>query len=219
VGDHTTELNAAGSDDRRGEAMIVRARQDHPAHPAGQSIVEFGLILPLLLVILLGVADLGRVFQSAITLEAAARNSAEAAAQEYLQLDQTTTSPGLDAAGYADLHTRALDVACREAERLPDLVIPGTPCVDPTTAVYIAVCVHDVPPASVGDSGCGAEATGAQGECTEMAGPWSIANASPDLPYVEVRMCYRFDPLITVPLGDWGSIWLQKSNVFTIANY
>jgi len=195
--------------------MIVRAREDHPAHPAGQSIVEFGLILPLLLVILLGVADLGRVFQSAITLEAAARNSAEAAAQEYLQIDQTTLSPGLDAAGYSDLHTRALDVACREAERLPDRVLSGTQCTMP----IIAVCVHDVPPASLGDQDCGAEAAGAPSECTEMAASWSVVNSSPDLPYAEVRMCYRFDLLLTLPLGDWGSIWLQKSNVFTIANY
>jgi hypothetical protein len=187
----------------------LRADQDQPR---GQSLAEFALILPLLLVILLGVADLGRVFQSAITAEAAVRNSAEAAAQEYLQIDRTTPAPGLDATGYADLHTIALDVACREAERLPDRVLAGSACVMPV----IAVCVHDD---SAGDAGCGAESSTAPTECSEMAAPWSPVRLGPDLPYVEIRMCYRFDPLIAVPLGDWGSIWLQKSNFFTIANY
>jgi hypothetical protein len=197
--------------------MIARsARRLRLDQSRGQSLVEFALILPLLLVILLGIADLGRVFQSAITTEAAVRDSAEAAAQEYLQIDRTTPAPGLDSAGYGALHTRALDVACREAERLPERVTSGSACVMPV----IAVCVHDD---TAGDPGCGAEASGAPAECTEMAGAWNparaVPSAGPGLPYVEVRMCYRFDPLITVPLGDWGTIWLQKSNIFTIATY
>ena len=43
----------------------------------GQSLVEFALVLPMLLVLLLGVADFGRVFAAGITIEAAARNAAE----------------------------------------------------------------------------------------------------------------------------------------------
>lgn len=195
--------------------MIVRSRGAHitPGDPRGQSLVEFGLVLPLLLVLLLGIADLGRVFASAIALEAAARDAAEAAAQEYVQIDALTPTTGLDAAGYQRLHDRALEVACREAERLPDRVLDGGGnCVSPA----IAVCVHDDP---AGDSGCGSEAPGAAPECTELAAAWSPTRIGPDLPYVEVRICYRFDLLIGAPMGDWGSIWLQKANVFTIPNY
>ncbi len=47
----------------------------------------------MLLVLLLGVADFGRVFQAGITIEAAARNGAEAAAQEYRQLARGATLP------------------------------------------------------------------------------------------------------------------------------
>ena len=54
--------------------------------PRGQSLVEFALVLPMLLVLLLGIADFGRVFPAGITIEAAARNAAEAAAQEYLRI-------------------------------------------------------------------------------------------------------------------------------------
>ena len=195
--------------------MIARVTRGPQASRAegGQSLVEFALILPLLLVILLGVADLGRVFQSAITTEAAVRDSAEAAAQEYIQIDGTTPAPGLDAAGYAALHTVALDVACREAERLPARVLAGSQCLMPV----IAVCVHDD---SAADPLCdGSEASSAPQECTEMDETWDPTRLGPGLPYVEVRMCYRFDPLISVPLFDWGSIWLQKSNFFTVANY
>jgi hypothetical protein len=187
-----------------------RSAREH-REPGGQSLVEFALILPLLLVLLLGIADLGRVFASAITLEAAARNAAEAAAQEYIQLDPIHPGPGLNAAGYQDLLDRAIEVACREAERLPDRVLSGGTCTMPV----IAVCVHDD---SGGDSGCGSEASGAPAECTEMPG-WSAAKQGPDLYYVEVRVCYQFNLLLSVPMADWGQIWLQKSNVFTVPNY
>jgi hypothetical protein len=38
-------------------------------------------------------------------------------------------------------------------------------------------------------------------------------------PYVEVRMCYRFDPLFSFALGSWGSVWMQKANYFVVTNY
>ena len=180
--------------------------------PRGQSLAEFALILPLLLVLLLGIADLGRVFTSAITLEAGSRDSAEEAAQEYIQLDPITPTAGLDAAGYQDLHDLALDVACREAERLPYRTLSGSQCTMP----IIAVCVHDDPAA---DPVCGAEVSGAPAACSEMAAAWNPARLGPDLPYVEVRMCYRFEMLTQVPIADWGTVWLQKSNTFTVPNY
>ena len=180
--------------------------------PSGQSLVEFALILPLLLVLLLGIADLGRAFASAITLEAAVRDAAEAAAQEYIQVDPITPAAGLDAAGYQRLHDLALEVACREAERLPDRVLAGSQCTMPV----IAVCVHDD---TAGDVACGSEASAAPADCTEMASAWSPARQGPDLSYVEVRMCYEFKLLVSAPIADWGEIWLQKINFFTVPNY
>jgi hypothetical protein len=187
----------------------------------GQSLVEFALILPLLLVLLLGIADLGRVFTSAITLEAAVRNAAEAAAQEYVQIDSITPTVGLDATGYQQLHDRALDVACLEAERLPvPDIIPGAlcgPAVGAEERAFIAVCVHDDP---AGDPGCGSEAAGTPAQCGEMSSPgWSPTRLGPDLPYVEVRMCYAFRMITAFGIQEWGTIWLQKINFFTIPNY
>jgi hypothetical protein len=199
--------------------MIERLRRPRGriSDGLGQSLVEFALILPLLLVLLLGIADFGRVFASAITTEAAVRNAAEAAAQEYLQLDRLDGSAdgSLTAVNYQALHATAFEVACREAERLPDRILNGSgDCVMPV----IGVCVHDD---AGGDGSCPETSDPFDPvDCDQMVGGWTTAQLAPaSTPYVEVRICYRFDPLVTVPLGDWGSVWLQRENVFTVAIY
>jgi hypothetical protein len=82
--------------------------------------VEFALVLPMLLVLLLGIADLGRVFAAGIAMEATARNAAEAAAQEYVQLQRNKPGGALDAADYERLHDLALRTVCSEATVLPN---------------------------------------------------------------------------------------------------
>lgn len=197
--------------------MIARSRgaQITTGDPRGQALVEFGLILPLLLILLLGIADFGRIFAASIIAEAAARNAAEAAAQEYLQLDQQdgNRDGSLVNVDYLALHTLALDVGCREADRLPDRVVVGGACQMP----IIAVCVHDT---AQGDPACPETSAAYPADCNQMAGGWTTAQLAPaSTPYVEVRLCYRFDPLMTVPLGDWGSVWLQRENYFTVQSY
>lgn len=197
--------------------MIARpgGRTHIDREPRGQSLVEFALILPILLILLLGIADFGRVFTSAITTETAARNAAEAVAQEYLQLDQLdgVSDGSLTAANYQALHDTAFEVACREAERLPDRVLDGGGnCLMP----IIGVCVHDM---AQGDPNCPQTSASYPANCDQMVGNWTTAQGAADTPWIEVRLCYRFDPLVTVPMGDWGSIWLQRENYFTVANY
>ncbi len=201
--------------------------------------MEFALVLPMLLVLLLGIADFGRVFSAGITAEAAARNAAEAVAQEYVQIVRNSSSGALTADDYARIHDVAIEVACGDAVRLPFKAAPvgvSTLCErdDPGTsdpalvAVWpvVAVCVHDdVEP------GCGTEAS-AQDVCSGMSG-WSNANVGPapsgslPLPYVEVRACYQFTTLIDLtslelPFG-WGlavpSIYLQKDREFAVSCY
>ena len=65
---------------RRGGIGTHGARSER-----GQSLVEFALVLPMLLVLLLGIADFGRIFQAGIVTETAARNGAETAALERLR--------------------------------------------------------------------------------------------------------------------------------------
>jgi hypothetical protein len=209
-----------------GRTMKVFARWRRGAHesrgPRGQALVEFGLVLPLLMIFLLGVADFGRVFAAGITEEAAVRDAAEAGAQDWQQLCQKYTWPcstGLQSpADYAAVHSFAREVACREAQKMPGRVVNG---LGQCTMPIIAVCVHDGGGGGGGgDTTCGAEAPPPGGPCSHMDLLWSPAkSATTDRPYVEVRMCYRFDPLFTFALGGWGSIWLQKANNFTVTNY
>jgi Flp pilus assembly protein TadG len=187
-------------------------------------MVEFALVLPLLMILLLGIADFGRVFTAGITLEAAARNGAEAAAQEYTQMVR-----GTGAVDYARLHDVAVSEVCREAKALPNTTFDAGNC--PSMPV-IAVCVHD---ASEGDAACGTTAQAVPAQCTSIAG-WvspSPADTAPvldgaaePLPYIEVRTCYRFTTLFNLHLNlpfsaglNLGDVWLQRDRTFTVGDY
>ena len=216
------------------EAVVHHTTQ-RKRSPRGQSLVEFALVLPMLLVLLLGIADFGRVFSAGIVLEAAARNGAEAAAQEYLQLARN--APTVGAADYARIHDVALKEVCREAERLPEEVDADNDgvCEMPT----VSVCIHDIPahpsdlspPPAGGDPGCGGEAGLApQPGCSQFVSEgWNPTKdgGATALAYVEVRVCYRFTTLINMsgldlPFG-WsisvGDVWLQRDRSFTVADY
>jgi Flp pilus assembly protein TadG len=54
----------------------ITAKQHRSQHPAGQSLVEFALVLPVLLLLVLGAMDLARMFSTKITLTNAAREGA-----------------------------------------------------------------------------------------------------------------------------------------------
>jgi hypothetical protein len=179
----------------------------------------------MLLVFLLGVADFGRVFTAGITIEAAARNGAEAAAQEYLQLSKKSGGV-LNPADYVVLHKVARDRVCADSEPLPNKNVSGGNCTMP----LIAVCIHDGGP----DPGCGSEKDPSVAECTGVNGFWDPPNRGPALgsppvalPYVEVRVCYQFTTLLNLgnmklPFGwsiSLGDIWLQRDRQFTVANY
>lgn len=192
----------------------------------GQSLVEFALLLPLLLIIVLGVVDFGRVFQTGIVMESAARAGAEAAAVEYLR-DVTGQGPTyvLPAERYDRIRNVASEVACREASRLPNA---DSDC---TSWPIIRICIHD---GAAADPGCGQ--AGSKGsapvpeQCFATDGGWSAASglpvdatdASPDprAAYIEVRTCYRFTTLL--PINEFlrlGEVFLQKESVFTVADY
>lgn len=202
------------------------SRTPAPRARRGQSLVEFALVLPMLLVLLLGVADFGRVFQAGIVAEAAARNGAEAAALERLR-DQPLT-PG-DPDYYDRLHQVAAQAACADARILPNTTYvadnPGTPGTDEEACPgmpVIAVCVQDG-----NDPNCGGLAPGFSGtppaECTELAEPWVDSGGEIGSHSVEVRLCYRFTTLfnlnVDLPLGwgiSLGDIYLQRSRAFVV---
>ena len=197
--------------------------------PRGQSMVEFALLLPILLVLLLGVADFGRVFEAGIVTESAARAGAEAAALEYLRTqEQRTAYPGPIADYYDDIHRVASEAACEESRILPNATFAGPPAVCANWPAVV-VCVHDgVDPAC--DSTPSPGFTAGPPECTEMGAAWDTTQLEPGTPvnhtYVEVRVCYRFTTLfnlnLALPFGAGlilGDVYLQQTAAFTVADY
>jgi TadE-like protein len=185
----------------------------------GQTLVEFALVLPLLLVMLLGIADFGRVFAAGITMEATSRNAAEAASQEYLQFRRAAQPSSPSTAAYDAVFDRAEEVACEEAETLANLATSGGDCVMPV----IGACVHD----EWGDH-CGTTSASPPSGCSVMSSwPPAMADQAGGLPYVKVWTCYRFTTLMNLtdldlPFGwslSLGEIWLQRDRAFSVADY
>jgi hypothetical protein len=204
--------------------MIVRARQDHRAHPGGQTLAEFALVLPILLVLLLAVADFGRVFAASISTEASARNAAEIGAIERLRNKppDPVLYPAEFNSYYTALHEQIAKVVCSELSVLPNTTFIAADRTCPTMPL-IGVCVRDDR-----DPICGAPITGFSStipaSCTHMAEPWSFYSGGEALSHsVEVRVCYRFTTLFnlhfTLPGNtglDLGDVWIQRERVFVL---
>ena len=205
---------------RRQTGAVTRA--------AGQSMVEFTLILPILLLLLLTVADFGRFFAAGITVESIARTAAEYAAREYLRETVAVGGAPLDAAAYARVHAYAWQTVCDEAAGLPG-VATGDPD-DPCSGIPTVVCIHDL-----SDPGCGNSYNAAGGippECVSLglADVPTSANegGSETSRYVEVRVCYRFSTLLPVddipsiggPLSPLaGAFYIERERAFTVVDY
>lgn len=201
----------------------------------GQSLVEFALVLPLLLVILLGVADFGRVFAAGITVEAAARNAAEVGAIERLRNrpPDPVANPGEFATYYANLHELVAATACSETRLLPNSTFSEADRTCPEMPV-IRVCVRDDHDGAgpAGDPSCGDPIPGygpdplpAPPSCKAfMEEEWDGTSGGADGSHsVEVRVCYRFTTLFNLHVGfGWGSginlgdVWLKKTRVFVL---
>lgn len=220
----------------------------HAAAPAprshrGQSLVEFALLLPLLIVLFLGIADFGRVFAAGITLEAAARNAAEIVAQEYLRNPPEgdfdtgpAPTPG-DDDYYRGLHELAARTACRELRGLAGVSYTpddtATPASEEACGAMplIRTCIHDE-----ADTRCGAIAFGhaAPDTCPALRADMNnnmdnmdAGEGTEQSRYVEVRICYEFNTIVNfddvqLPLNfgiSVGELWLEKDRVFNVGFY
>lgn len=181
-------------------------------------MAEFALVVSMLLVLVVAVSDFGRIFATGLVLEAAARDAAEVAANEYLASPPgpiNAPAPTADPSYYSNLRQKAARTVCAEVMELPNTRY------DPVTTdcagmPLMLVCVHDGQ-----DPGCASEAYGATvpSTCSEFTTPPTNASASGNARYVEVRLCYRFDSIVDVPLVSFGTFWLQRSRSFVIPCY
>jgi TadE-like protein len=190
----------------------------------GQSLVEFSLVLPLLMVLLLGVVDFGRVFAAGITMEAAARNGAEAVALE--RLHNPPSTPG-DPAYYQALHNLAASTVCHEARSLPSTTYDAGPPESCPDMPIVAVCVHDgADPLCTEPDAISGNGGGVPPQCSQILDNTNRTNdfaGDTSSKFVEVRTCYRFTTLFNLHLQlpmsagmDLGDVWLQRTRTFVI---
>jgi len=211
----------------RRPALPVRSRATwlrHALRAPGQSLVEFTLVFPILLILLLTVADFGRYFATAIQVESAARTAAERGAREYLRELQP-----IDATGYGRLDGHAWQNVCNELGRLPNAtaaLAPDQQC----GGLPTLVCVHDGadPDCSTVYSAGGG---GIPAQCASLQSGAAPSNAqaggSEPSKYVEVRVCYRFSTFVPIRLPFFdvnflpitGDFYIERVRMFTVADY
>src|SRR4051794_29439761 len=191
---------------------------------SGQSLVEFVLVVPIMLIILLTVADFGRLFAMSITVESSARAAAEAAATAYQQV--TAGGRAIEGGDYPDIHRAAWSSICDEGGGLPDVTtVPGSECVGLPTVV----CVHDGGDPDCADlyNGSGGIPAGCSGLTSASRPSNTQTGGSETSKYVEVRVCYLFtaffNPVIPFVGGSFqvvGSTFaLERVRSFTIVDY
>lgn len=204
----------------------IHRRNAAPHARSGQALVEFTLVFPILLLLLLTVADFGRYFAAAITVESIARTAAEFAAREYLR-EETAAGGPLSAAAYARVHGYAWQSVCDESTVLPDVTSGGSgnPCV----GIPTVVCVHD--DADPGCTNSYNDAGGIPAECPGLALGARPTNAKAGVGetsrFVEVRICYRFSTILPLDIPSIGGVlsplsgnfYIERSRAFTVADY
>jgi hypothetical protein len=182
-------------------------------------MVEFVLVTPILIMLVVIVADFGRIFAASLSIEAATRDAAEIGANEYLAnppgpLDQP--APAGTSAYYAALHQRIAQVVCAETADLANAAFdPGTRSCPGMP--LIQACVHDGQ-----DTECAGESQGAviPVGCDSMSPSPTNTHDGANAPrWVEVRVCYRFTPILQAPILSFGEFWLQRTRTFTIPCY
>ena len=175
--------------------------------------------MPILMILLVGVADLGRVFAAGIVIEGSSRDGAEIGARSYLK--ENPLRPPAPGSYYQNLHARVAKAVCYDMKDLPDVAfVPATGADAPGTcpSLPVLVCVHDGV-----DDACGAEAFGATppSGCTSFSSPPSHdpPTAGEMSFFVEVRVCYQFNSITSSAFFGFPTLFLQDSRTFTVANY
>ena len=173
----------------RARLATHRSRADQPQRrrTGGQSFAEFAIIVPVLFLILLAIADLGRVYTSAVAVEAAAREAADYGAFDASRWD-ATVDPDNDSNMVVEMKRRAC-VAAKGSH------LEGYAQTDPLDDTS---CTN---PAFT----CTIDRGGFEVDCATSDGAVAGADCSKDLSVtdppctVHVRLDYSFTTFFAIP--------------------
>jgi hypothetical protein len=99
----------------------------------GQSVVEFALVLPILVILMIGIIDLARIYTTMLSVESAAREAADFGTFGSQKWGAAVYSVPLDGTEAKMEHR-----ACVAASDLPDYVGPDDSCSNPTFSYQLS---------------------------------------------------------------------------------
>ena len=166
---------------------------------SGQSVAEFALVLPVLLLMLVGIADLGRLYNSAVAVESAAREAAD-----YGSFVATNWTPVNIPVTVDEMRLRACTAVAGSHLQDYETTDPGgnTTCTNPS---FTCTLVHGAASADCAASGGFAGGVDCADPLTEPACT------------VHVRMTYRFRLLLAIPPFP-ATIDLNRDSSFRISD-
>jgi hypothetical protein len=173
----------------------------------GQSVVEFALILPIVVFLMIGIVDLGRIYTTMLSIESAAREGADYGAFGSYKWDAGTFSVAPDGV-LAKMELRG----CTAASDLPDYVGPNDNCANPTFSYEIS-----------GNNG------GSWSAYDPTVPPWSVKPCDDDTRdppcWVKVTMHYDFQLLVPFHLDVFGMqlgipdvLTFERTSVFAMTD-
>lgn len=181
-----------------------RSCANRPLHDSrGQSLVEFALIFPLMLILVVGIADFGRIYVAAVAVEAAAREAADYGAfnSSYWLVDggTGTDNPPITK---AEMERRACTAAAGshlEGYAEPAGTVGHSTCTNPAMTCTLV------------------NPDGTEVACeTYPGGVCHVSTTDPPC-LVHVELSYEFRTILQLPLVP-GSITLTRHSRFAVSD-